>query len=293
MKKRHYSIIFLAIIASPIIVNCILHISNPISEWLPTVGYSNEWIGFWGSVVGNILGGIIVLIVLHYTLKENAVLRETQIKTIKYTQQQTWLDNLRKQVIGNYNMLDMQNLSTALYELQKGEFEEARMSLMTLNRNIEFQANSSSLYFLGNELSQEEQEYNDCLKRIMIEFGCLVNDSIFFASILPDLTKKPEPNVFTASPNDAIVSWAKDSYKAIKSSTIFDTDTKNYYSKESVLLKVKDLDPCDKEFSLKFNQIFTEHYRKFSVVHERKHELITCTEKVLRYEERRINKILE
>lgn len=293
MKKRHYFFIFLAIIASPIIVDFILYRNNPISEWLPTVGYPNEWIGFWGSFIGAIISGLIALYVLYHTITENAKIRETQVKTIKYTQQQTWLDNLRQQVISNYNMLDMQNLSTALYKLQKGEFEEARMSLMTLNRNIEFQANSSSLYFLRDELSREEQEYNDCLKRIMIEFGCLVNDSIFFASILPDLTKKPEPNVFTASPNDSIVSWAKDSYKAIISSTIFDTDTKNYYSKESILLKVKDLDPRDKEFSLKINQIFIEHYRKFSIVHEKKHELITYTEKVLRYEERRINKILE
>lgn len=192
MKEQHYFYILLAVIASPIIVNLILYSRNPISEWLPTVGSLTEWIGFWGNVAGNILSGIIVLIVLHYTLKENAVLREAQIKTIKYTQQQTWLDNLRQQVIGNYNMLDMQSLSIALYKLQQSEYEEAQMSLLTLNRNIEFQANSSSLYFLRNELSQEEQEYNDCLKRMMIEFGCLINDSIFFTSILPDLTKKPE-----------------------------------------------------------------------------------------------------
>ena len=160
MKIKHYILILLAIVATPIIVNFILYSNNPISNWLPTVGLPSEWIGFWGNVAGNILGGLIVLIVLHYTLKENTVLRETQIKTIKYTQQQTWLDNLRQQLIGNYNMLDMQSLSIALYKLQNREYEEAQMSLLSLNRNIEFQTNSSSLYFLHDELSQEEQEYN-------------------------------------------------------------------------------------------------------------------------------------
>lgn len=291
MKKRHYFFILLAIIIIvPIIVNCILYINNPISEWLPTVGCPNEWIGFWGNIAGNILGGIIVLIVLHYTLKENAVLRETQIKTIKYTQQQTWLDNLRQQVISNYNMLDMQSLSTALYKLQKGEFEESRMSLMTLNRNIEFKANSSSLYFLRNKLSQEEQEYNDCLKQIMIEFGCLVNDSIFFTSILPYLSTKPNMPVMT---NDDIVTLAKSSYNAVVESARFDTETQNYYSENSIMRRMIDLDPKDAEFSSKFNDLFLEHYKKFGIVHARKHELIMCTEKVLRYEERRINKILE
>ncbi len=290
MKKRHYSLIFLAIIASPIIVDFILYRNNPISEWLPTVGYPNEWIGFWGSYIGAIISGLIALYVLYHTITENAKIRETQVKTIKYTQQQTWLDNLRQQVISNYNMLDMQGLSTALYKLQKGEFEEARMSLMTLNRNIEFQANSSSLYFLRDELSREEQEYNDCLKRIMIEFGCLVNDSIFFTSILPYLSTKPNMPVMT---NDDIVALAKSLYDAAVESAKLDTETQNYYSENSIMRRMIDLDPKDAEFSSKFNDLFLEHYKKFGIVHIRKHELIICTEKVLRYEERRINKILE
>ena len=290
MKIRHYIIILLAIVATPIIVNLILYTNNPISNWLPTVGLPSEWIGFWGNIAGNILGGLIVLIVLHYTLKENAVLREIQIKTIKYTQQQTWLDNLRQQVIGNYNMLDMQSLSIALSKLQRGEYEEAQISLLALNRNVEFQANSSSLYFLNDNLSRAEQEYIDCLKRIMTEFGCLVNDSIFFTSILPYLSTKPNMPVMT---NDDIVTLAKSSYSTVIESAGFDADTQNYYSANSILSKVKDLDPIDTEFSLKINEILLEHYQKFSIVHAKKHELIRCTENVLRYEERRINQILE
>lgn len=293
MKIKHYIIILIAIVATPIIVNFILYSNNPISHWLPTVGLPNEWIGFWGNIAGNILGGIIVLIVLHYTLKENAELREIQVKTIKYTQQQTWLDNLRKQVIGNYNMLDMQSLSIALYKLQNGEYEESQMSLLSLNRNIEFQANSSSLYFLHDELSQEEQEYNYCLKRILVEFGCLINDSIFFTSILPYTTKNPESNNVFTIPYQTIISYAKISYDMTMASALFDADTQNYYSANSILSKVKDLDPKDTEFLSRFNELLWEHYQKFGIVHAKKHELIRCTENVLRYEERRINQILE
>ena len=292
MKIKHYILILFAIVITPIIVNFILYSNNPISNWLPTVGLPSEWIGFWGNVAGNILGGLIVLIVLHYTLKENTVLRETQIKTIKYTQQRTWLDNLRQQVIGNYNMLDMQRLSIALYKLQNREYEEAQMSLLSLNRNIEFQTNSSSLYFLHDELSQEEQEYNYCLKRILVEFGCLINDSIFFTSIFPDLTRESEPHVYSMS-YQTIVSFAKNSYDAIVSSAMFDTDTQNYYSENSILPKIMKLDFRDTEFLSKFNELFLEHYQKFSIVHARKYELIRCTENVLRYEEHRINQILE
>lgn len=289
MKTKHYIIILLAIVATPIIVNFILYSNNPISKWLPTVGLPNEWIGFWGNVAGNILGGIIVLIVLHYTLKENAVLREIQVKTIKYTQQQTWLDNLRQQVISNYNILDMQSLSIALYKLQQSKYEEAQMSLLPLNRNIEFQAHSSSLYFLRNELSQEEQDYNRILKQIMIEFGCLINDSIFFASILPHITGKSEVEM----PNQSIISFTKNSYESIISSTRFETDTQKYYSENSILPKIMKLNSYDTEFLSKFYELLWEHYAKFNIVHTRKYELIRCTENVLRYEEHRIHQILE
>lgn len=230
------------------------------------------------------------MIVLHYTLKDNVVLRETQIKTIKYSQQRTWLDNLRQQVIGNYNMLDMQSLSIALYKLQQGEYEEAQISLLSLNRNVEFQANSSSLYFLNDKLSRTEQEYIDSLKRIMTEYGCLVNDSIFFTSILPYLSTKPNMPVMT---NEDIVKLAKSSYNAVIESAMHDTETQNYYSENSILTKVMQLDPSDMEFRSKFNKLFLEHYQKFNIVHARKHELIRYTENVLRYEEHRINQILE
>ncbi|MBD5584940.1 MAG: hypothetical protein HDQ88_07655 [Clostridia bacterium] len=290
MKIKHYILILLAIVATPIIVNFILYSNNPISNWLPTVGLPSEWIGFWGNVAGNILGGLIVLIVLHYTLKENVVLRETQIKTIKYTQQQTWLDNLRQQLIGNYNMLDMQSLSIALYKLQQGEYGEAQISLLSLNRNVEFQANSSSLYFLNDNLFRAEQEYIDSLKRIMTEYGCLVNDSIFFTSILPYLSTKPNMPVMT---NEDIVKLAKSSYNAVIESSMHDTETQNYYSENSILPIIMTLDFRDTEFLSKFNELFLEHYQKFSIVHARKYELIRCTENVLRYEEHRINQILE
>lgn len=290
MKFKHYIYILFAIIASPILVNAILYANNPISDWLPTVGNPNEWIGFWGNVAGNILGGIIVLIIMYYTLKDNAVLRETQIKTIKYAQQQTWLDNFRRQVIGNYNMLDMQSLSIALYKLQKGEYEEAQVSLLSLNRNVEFQANSSSLYFLNDNLSWTEQEYIDCLKRIMTEFGCLVNDSIFFTSILPYLSTKPNMPVMT---NDDIITLAESLYNAVVESARFDAETQNYYSENSIMHRIMGLDPKDVEFSSKFNDLLVVHCKKFGIVYAQKYELIRCTENVLRYEERRINQILE
>lgn len=71
-------------------------------------------VGFWGNYAGAIISGLVTLYVLCSTIAENAKIRESQIKTIKYTQQQTWLENLRRQIIEDYKMLD---LRTALRQL--------------------------------------------------------------------------------------------------------------------------------------------------------------------------------
>ena len=292
MKRKHYVFLLLAIVAAPIIVNLILYCNNPISTWLPTIGLPNEWIGFWGNVVGNILGGIIVLIVLHYTLKDNAILRNAQIKTIRYTQQQNWLDNLRKQIIANYNMIDMQSLSIALNKLQQGEYEEAQKSLLYLNRNIEFQANQSSLYLLHDDLAQEEQNYIDCVKQIIIKYGCLINDSIFLSTIFSN-TNHGISDTFESS-NENIISFAKEFYNTfIVSSRLLDDETKDFYSRNSVLTKVMKLDPTDINFQSHLNEITKELLISFCLFQANKYELIKCSENVLRYEKRRIDKILE
>ena len=101
MESKYYKYIFAIILVAPIVVNIILYCTNPIPWLIPSVGESSDWIGFWGSYAGAIIGGLITLFVLHYTIKENSKVRNIQVKTIKYTQQQTWLENLRKKLIEN------------------------------------------------------------------------------------------------------------------------------------------------------------------------------------------------
>lgn len=101
MESKYYKYIFAIILVAPIAVNIILFCTNPIPWLIPIVGESRAWIGFWGSYAGAIIGGLITLFVLHYTIKESSKVRNIQVKTIKYTQQQTWLENLRKQLIEN------------------------------------------------------------------------------------------------------------------------------------------------------------------------------------------------
>lgn len=102
MESKYYKYIFAIILVAPIVVNIILYCTNPIPWLIPSVGESSDWIGFWGSYAGAIIEGLITLLVLHYTIKENSKVRNIRVKTItKYIQQQKWLENLRKQLIEN------------------------------------------------------------------------------------------------------------------------------------------------------------------------------------------------
>lgn len=65
MKKR-LALALGAIVVIPIIIGII--VSIPGVSWLET---SNDWIGFWGSYIGAIIGGLMTLLVLSATIKDS------------------------------------------------------------------------------------------------------------------------------------------------------------------------------------------------------------------------------
>lgn len=66
-KIVKYTLIFLAVIVSmPLFLAAII----PIESNIPNFSDSNDWIGFWGSYIGGILGGLCTLIVMYFTRKD-------------------------------------------------------------------------------------------------------------------------------------------------------------------------------------------------------------------------------
>lgn len=181
MESKYYKYIVAIILVAPVVVNIILYCTNPIPWLIPIVGESSDWIGFWGSYAGAIIGGLITLLVLHYTIKENSKVRDIQVKTIKYTQQQTWLESLRKQLIDNYRILDFQSFVIAVNEMQRGAYDKARSILLAINQNIEFQSQGSSLYCIIENPSEEEEAYKNCMSLFLAEYGTLIADLLFSA----------------------------------------------------------------------------------------------------------------
>lgn len=286
MKAKHYIVFLLVIVFFPILVNVVICSSNPTPWNIPVAGKSEDWLGFWGSYAGGLISGLIALYVLYHTIKENAKIRDSQVKTIRYTQQQTWLENLRKQLIDNYKMFDIQSFSIAVDAIQKNRHSEAVSILMSLNRNIEFQSHSSSLYFIAENPASEEIEYNDCITDIMMEYGTLINDFIY---LCPIIERQSSDNSMSQK---EIIETAEQSYGILLDSIRFSPTMSNYCKTHSALSKIVRLED-NEQFDQKFNDIINNLLFSSIRIHNRKYELIACTENVLRYEEQRINKILE
>lgn len=286
MKTKHYIIFLLAIVFFPILVNAVICCSNPLPWNVPIAGKSEDWVGFWGSYAGALISGLIALYVLYHTIKENAKIRDSQVKTIRYTQQQAWLENLRKQLIGNYKMFDMQSFSIAVNAIRKNRHSEAVSILMSLNRNIEFQSHSSSLYFIAKNPTSEEIEYNHCITDIMMEYGTLIDDFIY---LCPIIECQASDNPMSQK---EIIETVEQAYGILFEAIRFSPTMSNYYKTHSALSKIVLLKD-DEQFEQKFDDIINNLLFSSMRIHSRKYELIRCTENVLRYEEQRINKILE
>lgn len=284
MESKYYKYIFAIILVAPIVVNIILYCTNPIPWLIPIVGESSDWIGFWGSYAGAIIGGLITLLVLHYTIKENSKVRDIQVKTIKYTQQQTWLESLRKQLIDNYRILDIQSFVIAVNEMQRGAYDKARSILLAINQNIEFQSQGSSLYFIIENPSEEEEAYKNCMSLFLAEYGTLIADLLFFCGIFSNITQKTTPA--------DIIEQAQMSQKILHEAYKFSPILLECYNKRSAIPKIISL-PIDSQFTDKFQSIYNDTIISSSQIHNHKYELMARTEDVIRYETRRINQIIE
>lgn len=157
---------------------------------------------------------------------------------------------------------------------------------MSLNRNIEFQSHSSSLYFIVENPASEEAEYIDCVARITTEYGTLINDLIF---ICPIIASQASNNPMSQK---AIIETAKQAYSVLLDSIRFTPNFYNYFKTHSALSKIVLLED-NEQFEQNFNKIIGNALTSSLQIHSRKYELIACTENVLRYEKRRINQILE
>lgn len=94
--KKVYLLIILIIIIL-IAIPFVLGVLIPKESLIPNLSQSNDWIGFWGSYTGGILGGLCTLTVMYFTRKDTRYIQEENKElTLKMQKENRKLEEIKE-----------------------------------------------------------------------------------------------------------------------------------------------------------------------------------------------------
>ena len=273
MKKLDWFILVILLI-SPILIN---YIVLGISVGATINGSIDGWLGYYGTLIGSIITMFVLYRTRAWNKDDNEDTRKTQNNILKYQVKQVWLEGLRKQLDANYRVLNFQETMIAANNIANGDCLKAMGYLMNLNKDIEMQGYSFDLYLSGDNLNENEIEYISCYQHVLKQYGEYVNDLILICGI----------KIKISQGDNNIVSYINDSiayYNELQKINL-DVFPGNF---------IKDL-----EIKLNSNCTFQElenicasRIMDIGFIHSEKSNLQKATNKLLKFEENEIQKIL-
>ena len=273
MKKLDWFILVILLI-SPILIN---YIVLGVSVGATINGSIDGWLGFYGTLIGSIITMFVLYRTRAWNKDDNEDTRKTQNNILKYQVKQVWLEGLRKQLDANYRVLNFQETMIAANNIANGDCLKAMGYLMNLNKDIEMQGYSFDLYLSGDNLNENEIEYISCYQHVLKQYGEYVNDLILICGI----------KIRISQGDNNIVSYINDSiayYNELQKINL-DVFPGNF---------IKDL-----EIKLNSNCTFQElenicasRIMDIGFIHSEKSNLQKATNKLLKFEENEIQKIL-
>ena len=273
MKKLDWFILVILLI-SPILIN---YIVLGVSVGATINGSIDGWLGYYGTIIGSIITMFVLYRTRAWNKDDNEDTRKTQNNILKYQVKQVWLEGLRKQLDANYRVLNFQETMIAANNIANGDCLKAMGYLMNLNKDIEMQGYSFDLYLSGDNLNENEIEYISCYQHVLKQYGEYVNDLILICGI----------KIRISQGDNNIVSYINDSiayYNELQKINL-DVFPSNF---------IKDLD-----IKLNSNCTFQElenicasRIMDIGFIHSEKSNLQKATNKLLKFEENEIQKIL-
>lgn len=273
MKKLDWFILVILLI-SPILIN---YIVLGVSVGATINGSIDGWLGYYGTLIGSIITMFVLYRTRAWNKDDNEDTRKTQNNILKYQVKQVWLEGLRKQLDANYRVLNFQETMIAANNIANGDCLKAMGYLMNLNKDIEMQGYSFDLYLSGDNLNENEIEYISCYQHVLKQYGEYVNDLILICGI----------KIRISQGDNNIVSYINDSiayYNELQKINL-DVFPGNF---------IKDL-----EIKLNSNCTFQElenicasRIMDIEFIHSEKSNLQKATNKLLKFEENEIQKIL-
>ena len=216
--------------------------------------------------------------------------QQLQINTTLYVQEQANIEKLRNMLDENYRTIDFQRFAIAVNYMKLGNYEYANQLLMFINRDVEMCGSKSDLYlpvYRTNE-ADEEKEYRELFKKVMIRYGALVNDFIFVNSLLIFLRE-------TTSLINTIHEFTRNSFETMKKHVALDPLVAEEYNSEDNIyqdilnLKAKSSFP---EIIQDINDVVAQRLNKVILAHVNKGALQNATQNLLAYREEQAKKIL-
>ena len=273
MRKLDWFILVILLI-SPILIN---YIVLGVSVGATINGSIDGWLGYYGTLIGSIITMFVLYRTRAWNKDDNEDTRKTQNNILKYQVKQVWLEGLRKQLDANYRVLNFQETMIAANNITNGDCLKAMGYLMNLNKDIEMQGYSFDLYLSGDNLNENEIEYISCYQHVLKQYGEYVNDLILICGI----------KIRISQGDNNIVSYINDSiayYNELQKINL-DVFPGNF---------IKDL-----EIKLNSNCTFQElenicasRIMDIGFIHSEKSNLQKATNKLLKFEENEIQKIL-
>lgn len=273
MKKLDWFILVILLI-SPILIN---YIVLGVSVGATINGSIDGWLGYYGTLIGSIITMFVLYRTRAWNKDDNEDTRKTQNNILKYQVKQVWLEGLRKQLDANYRVLNFQETMIAANNIANGDCLKAMGYLMNLNKDIEMQDYSFDLYLSGDNLNENGIEYISCYQHVLKQYGEYVNDLILICGI----------KIRISQGDNNIISYINDSiayYNELQKINL-DVFPGNF---------IKDL-----EIKLNSNCTFQElenicasRIMDIGFIHSEKSNLQKATNKLLKFEENEIQKIL-
>ncbi|CAG9620865.1 hypothetical protein [Sutcliffiella rhizosphaerae] len=115
-SKKHLYLFTILIILIPVIVNILMNSRLPLFP----VGLNNDWIGFFGSFLGSIVGGGLTLLGVKLTLdyqSDKEYINTTPKKIMRLHKMSKSLNNLNNHIVFSKGAIDKKYIASKIEEL--------------------------------------------------------------------------------------------------------------------------------------------------------------------------------
>lgn len=237
-------------------------------------GSIDGWLGYYGTIVGSMITMFVLYRTRMWNKEDNEETRTTQNKILKYQAKLVWLEGLRKQLDLNYRILDFQEICLTIKNIKEGNFQLASERLTTQARNLEMQGYNFDLYLSGDNLDEHEKNYINCYVSILKEYGEYVGDLM----LICEITNKHRLGL-------DIGSFISNFINQQDLST-----NKNLNNKHNrFLLNLQ----YNQHSDFKLNEVCESRMQDHYSIHAEKERLCKATNLLLKFEEKKIENILE